>query len=107
MPSPKHPNRYPPEFRSLFERAQAGECIEVPTTEPAALRAKLYGFARALRLDNQHELADSVSIVIRAGALIVESRSNSNAAREVAAALQAHKGGENPSPDSFFERLTK
>ena len=106
MPQPKHPSRYPAEFRVLFERAQSGEYIEVPSANPMSLRAKLYGYARALRADNQHELADSVQIGTTRSSVTVESRSNSTSGKEVAAAL-ASLGENSPSPDDILERLTK
>ena len=106
MPQPKHPSRYPVEFRTLFERAQAGESISVPSTNPMSLRARLYGYARALRADNQSELADAVQISLSRDAVLVESRQNSQSAKEVTAALA--QLGENPhSADSLLERLAK
>jgi hypothetical protein len=107
MPQPKHPDRYPAEFRTVFERAHAGETIEIPSANPSSLRARLYGFARALRGHDQQELADAVQINTRKGVVVVESRANSASAKEVRAALE--QIGENPSPvaDSLLERLTQ
>jgi hypothetical protein len=106
MPQPKSPSRYPVEFRTLFERAQGGEVIEVASSNPQSLRARLYGFARALRMDDQKELADSVQISTRAGSVIIESRSNSTQAKEVAAALAQLGDIPSPSPDALLDRLT-
>lgn len=106
MPPPKLPSRYPVEFRLLFERAQAGESIEIPSTNPRSLRARLWGYARALRLDGQSELADAVQISTRGKSILIESRSNTQEAKEVTAALASL--GLPTSPDEeLFDQFAK
>lgn len=103
MTSPRSPSRFPPEFMAAFQTAAAGTPVSIPSGAPNALKARLWGFQRALRADGQSELADSIQVSVQGNQVSLILRSQTPEAREVAAALQSL-----PVPDtadSLFDRL--
>lgn len=103
MPTSTNPDRFPPEFLLAFQTVATSRLpMSIPSGSPNSLKARLWGFQKALAGSNP-EVANVVKISVKPGCVLLEHRSETPEAREVAAALAQH--GENPSND-LLERLS-
>lgn len=103
MPTSTNPDRFPPEFLLAFQTVATTRLpMSIPSGSPNSLKARLWGFQKALSTSNP-DLANVIKISVKPGLVELSHRSESPEAREVAAALAEHVG-ENPAT-SLLDRL--
>ena len=95
MTQPQSSDRYPAVFSEALSRVMLTGEFVIPCSNQSSMRAKFFGYLKALRVEGKAELADSVEILAPKDMptrIILRSRDNSPEAREVEAALMAARG---------------
>lgn len=109
MSFPRDVNRFPPQYRAIFDLVIREGSVSIPSENPRKLQAYLWAYQRALRANGNPDLADSVQVSADSASITISLRSASREAQEIEAALKAFSkedGSPSPSPDTLFDRLS-
>lgn len=104
MPLPTRSEAFPPEFLASLQAAQTHGRLFISSASPHALKTRIWAFQRALRKEGGENafLANAIQVSVKPGGIELSRRSESPAAKELAAALASL---DLPEGDALLDKL--